>query len=621
MVEDRVELPRVYMAWLTAPIFAPGDAEADVAASVIGGGRSSRLFKKLVYEQQIAQDVSASQESLVLGSVFQIRATARPGHSMDELEKAIDEELGLFRETGPGADEIARAFNTVETRITQRLERLGGAANRLNTYNHYLGDPGFLDRDLTRYRDVSPASVKAFAQEQLAARRRVVVYGVPGQPDFGPEVKTPEQVRASSGEATESPNTDEPWWNERRDPGEAGALQLPLPDSFRLPNGLTVLVNERQGLPIVSMNLVVRTGSDANPPERPGLANFTAAMLDEGTATRSALQIADEVAQLGATLTTSSTVDASYVSAGSLRRNFPALLEIVADVVRRPRLPADEIERQRTSRLASLVQQRENSGAVANAAMLAALYGAAHPYGYAELGTEASNRLMTREEMQQFWAKNFVPNNTALIVSGQIGTTELRPLVEKAFGDWEPGSARQRDLGQPETTEARLVLVDKPNSPQTQIRIASIGVPRATPDYEALLVMNEVLGGLFSSRINLNLREEHGYTYGARSRFLFRRGAGPFVIASGVRTDVTAEAVSEVFKEIEAMRSNGLTVDELTLAKDALARSPPSEFETSGRVTGSTSNIYVYDLGPDYYRRFPQRLSEVTAEQAKAAAE
>jgi zinc protease len=442
---------------------------------------------------------------------------------------------------------------------------------------------------------------------------------VPGPQDLGKPVPAVKQAAAAGG--AESINADEPWRNEMPRPGQAKTLQLPVPSSFQLPNGLTVLVNERTGLPLVSANFVVRTGSGANPADKPGLANFTAAMLDEGTTSRSALQIADEVARLGGSLTTASTMDGSQVSASSLKRTFPALLEVMADVARHPAFPAEEIDRQRASRLASLVQQRENPNAVAATVLASALYGPEHPYGFTELGTEASNKAMSRDDMQRFWNQNFVPKNAALVVSGQITVAELRPLVEKAFGDWQGEAPVPPSFGAPKTTGARLLFVDKPGAPQTQVRVAAIGAPRATPDYEALQVMNETLGGLFSSRINLNLRERNGYTYGANSQFVFRRAAGPFVVASGIRTEVTAPAVTEIFKEIRGIRDAPPAGDELALAKDSLIRSLPAQFETSSRVTNSTSNIYLYDLGLDYYTKLPDRLTAITTEQVKSVAD
>lgn len=624
VMKDRVELPRVYMAWLTSPIFKPGDADADIASSVLGMGRSSRLYKKLVYEQQIAQTVTASQQSLTLGSVFLIEATARPGHTAEDLEKSIDEALQTLRETGPEASEVDRARNVIETRIIQGLETLGGfggVADRLNSYNHYLGTPGFLPDDIKRYRTVTPESVKTFVQQQLTPTSRVVVHAVPGTPDLGAPVPTPKPSQAAAGTGAESLNADESWRGEMPKPGPVKALQVPLPVSFELPNGLTVLVNERPGLPIVSASLVVRTGSGANPVDKPGLANFTASMLDEGTASRSALQIADEVARLGGSLNTGSTMDASQVTASSLRRNFPELLDIMADVTRQPSFPTEEVERQRASRLGSLLQQRENPNAVASLVASAVIYGEKHPYGFPELGTEASNKTMSREDMHGFWSRNFVPNNAAFVVSGQITRDELRPTIEKAFGTWAKGTPVQPTLSPPDSVPARLVLVDKPGAPQTQLRVAGLGAPRSTPEYEALQVMNESLGGLFSSRINLNLREVHGYTYGAGSQFVFRRGTGPFMVATGVRTEVTGASVSEIFKELRGMREKPPAGEELALAKDSLVRSLPAQFETSGRVTGSTSNIYVYDLGLDYYAKLPATLGAVTTEQVKAVAD
>ncbi len=623
VVTDRVELPRVYMGWITSPIFAPGDADADIAAHLLGRGKSSRLYKSLVYDKQIAQAVSAQQYSLMLGSVFSIEVTARPGHTAEELEKAIDAELTKLRDAGPEPAEVERARNLIEAGTVEGLETLGGfggVADRLNTYNHFLGDPGYLPKDIQRYRDATPASVKAFAQTQLQNSSRVVVYGVPGEPDLGKPVPTVPKVKPGTGAGGQSVNADEPWRKDRPAASAARELQIPMPTSFTLANGLTVLVNERPGLPVVSMNLVVKTGSGANPVDKPGLASFTAAMLDEGTDTRNALQIADEVAQLGGSLTTGSSMDASQISATSLKRTFPAMLTLLTDVVRHPKFPQDEIERQRASRLASLVQQRENPNAVATTTMSAALYGTAHPYGFTELGTDASNKAMTADDFRQFWTQNFVPNNSALIVSGQTTVAELRPLVEKAFGDWQKGTPASAVPGPPQTTAARLVLVDKPKAPQTQLRVATIGVNRATPDYEPIRIMNEVLGGLFSSRINLNLREAHGFTYGANSQFVFRRSAGPFVIATGVRTDVTAPAVVEIMKELDKMRTTDVSAEELTLAKDSFVRSLPAEFETSGNVSASTASIYIYDLGLDYFTKLGARINAVDVAAVRAAA-
>jgi zinc protease len=395
---------------------------------------------------------------------------------------------------------------------------------------------------------------------------------------------------------------------------------VPVPASFTLANGMTVLLNDRPGIPFVSATLVVKTGSGANPPGKPGLASFTAAMIDEGTTTRSALQIANEVAQIGGTLTTTSSADSMQASASSLARNFPQMLTLLADVVRRPSFPADEVERQRASRLAQLQQQREDANAIASVVTAAALYGPSHPYGFSELGTVESTKAATADDMRAFWSKHFVPNNAALVVSGRISQAELTPLVQRAFGDWSRGSAiTAAPTPAPSTTQAKVVFVDKPGASQSQLRAVVMAASRSTPDFESMVVMNDIFGGLFSSRINLNLREEHGYTYGARSQFIFRRSPGFFMVAAGVRTDVTAPALAEISKELTRIRE-GVTSEELTLAKDSIVRSLPAEFETSGRVSSTTANLFVYGLPLAYYTGAQRRYGAITATQVAAAA-
>jgi len=623
VVTDRVELPRVYIAWITPAFFKPGDADADLVGNILGGGNSSRLYKKLVYEQQIAQDVTAFQYSLALGSTFQIVATVRPGHTPDEVEKAIDVELDKVRQSGPDEKEVQRARNTFETGMLTGLEVLGGfggVADTLNMFNHYVGDPGYLPKYLEEHRQVTPASLKGFVEKYLQRQSRVVVHGVPGQRKLAANVPTPPAPKAAAGTGAESINADAAWRQEQPKPAASADIKLPTPSSFRLANGLTVIFHERPGMPVVSADLVIKTGGDANPADRPGLANFTSAMLDQGTERRNALQIADDAAQLGASLGATSSKDSTIVSVGSLRKNFPAALDLLADVALRPNFPQAEVDRQKTSRLARLVSQRQDPNTVATIATVAALYGSKHPYGFIELGSESSVSATTRDDLLGFWKRNFVPGNAALVVAGAIGEADLKSLVEKTFGPWASGTAASPAIGAAETTKARLVLVDQPGAPQTGLLVASIGVPRSTPDYAPISVMNAVLGGLFSSRVNLNLREKHGYTYGAFSQFLFRKGAGPFWINAPVRTDATAAAVTEIFNEVRKMTEAPMTSDELAMAKDSIVRALPSDFETSLGTAGSLANLYVYDLGLDYYTKLPSQVSAVTADAALAAA-
>ncbi|HET9192761.1 MAG TPA: pitrilysin family protein [Vicinamibacterales bacterium] len=627
VVASRVELPRVYMAWITPAFYKPGDADADIAATLLGGGRSSRLYKKLVYEQQIAQDVSAQQYSLVLGSIFQIQVTARPGRTAAEIEKALDAELTTLRTTAPAQTEVDRARNTIETNIVGGLESLGGfggVADRLNAYNHYLKTPDYLQQDVARYRAVTPATVRTFARTYLTPSSRVVVHAVPGEPQAAAQVPTP----AASAEATapkpaagtgaQAVNGDEPWRAKQPQAAAAKPVQLPTPQSETLANGLTLILNERRGLPVVAASVVLRTGSDANPLDKPGLANFTAAMLDEGTASRSALQIADQVAQLGATLGTGSSMDATTITGRSLSKNFGALLALIADVTLHPSFPAEELDRQRAQRLGQLVQMRDNPSQVAGQVTAMVLYGDKHPYGYSEIGTEASVKAITRADLSAFWQQNFVANNAALVVAGDISMKELRAMAEKSFGSWQRGTPARPALTNPTSIPPRVIIVDKPGSPQTQLRVATIGAARSSPDFRPLQVMNIALGGLFSSRINMNLREKNGYTYGASSQFTFRRAAGPFQVGSGVRTDVTAPSVSEIFKEIRGMVESPMDQAELQRAKDSLANSLAGAFETSADAVANFSNVFIYDLGLDYYTKYAQDVNRVTTDQTLA---
>jgi len=623
VIHDQVELPRVYMAWLTSSIFKPGDADADLASAILGGGKSSRLYKKLVYEKQIALDVSASQQSLILGSVFEIVVTARPGHTAEEMEKAVDAELAAFRKDGPSAVELERARNGTETGMIQGLERLGGfggVADRLNEYNHYLGNPGYFPEDVQRYQSATTESIRAFAQAQLKPTARVVVYGIPGKPDLGPDVPTPENQAKGKSTGGESVNADAPWRENPPKPGPVHALSLPEPDIFKLSDGLTVYYHYRPGLPVVAANLVFNTGSGTNPVDKPGLASFTANMLQQGTQARNAIQIADEAALLGTGLSSHASMDASSVGGSSLTKNFPGVLDLISDVVLHPTFPPDEVERQRASRLAAFADERSDPDTIIARTAVSALFGPKSPYGYDNAGTEPSVKAMTREDMMNFWKTHYVPSNAALVVSGNIPVEDLKSLAESKFAAWKGGESAAPTAGALESTKAKIVIVDRPGAQQTQVRLLQMGVDRSTPDYPALEVMNSELGGLFSSRINLNLREEHGYTYGAQSFFVYRRTLGYFGAGGGIRTDATGPAVAEIMKEIHRMIDTSMTPEELSLAKDSQSRSLPGIFETNSGEAGALSEIFVYNLARDYFSTLPERLNAVTSEDAEAVA-
>jgi zinc protease len=608
VVHDKVELPRLTLAWLTPAIFQPGDADADLLASILGGGKSSRLYRRLVYDLQIAQNVSAEQQSLTLGSIFMIEATARPGVSLERLEAAIDAELAALREQGPTPAEVERARNGVLAAIVQSLETLDGRANRLNSYEHYLKDPGYLQNDIARYTSATADSIRALAAAALRRESRLVLQGVPGD-------KVIDDVPRATVHAVDSipVKTPKDWRSRRPEAGPAGRLALPVPQRFRLDNGLTVLLVEQHGLPVISANLVVLAGSDHNPAERPGLSSFTADMLDEGTVTRSSQQLADEVAMLGASLSAASSTDSSSVSLFTLKHTAEQAFSLFADVALHPAFSPTEIERVRTSRLTELVQQRDNPTMIARSVFNNALYGKSHPYGYTELGTPDAVRAITRADLESFWKAGYQPSNAALIVSGDVTEAQLRALASRHFGAWNGPALRPTPMQASQVEAGKVLVVDRPGAPQTALRLGLVAASRSSPDYVPLEVLNGALGGLFSSRINLNLREKHGYTYGASSGFGFRRGPGPFVVQTSVRTDVTAPAVQEIFKEIRGVRDAPIKTAELAMSRDSFARSLPGLFETTAQSAASSAELFVYGLPLDYFNGLPSSIQSVTA--------
>ncbi|HBZ05669.1 MAG TPA: peptidase M16, partial [Massilia sp.] len=365
-VPDRVELARVYMGWLTPPAYQPDDAELAVAAQILAGGKSSRLYKSLVYERQIAQDVDADQDARALVSTFLVEVTARAGHTPAELEKAIDAELAALREHGPTQQEVERAKRQIETAMLTSLEQLGGdgLADQLNHYNQFTGDPGYLAKDIAQLRRITPADVQRAVRTWLQPKNRVVVAGVPGEPKLPIDPPAPKPPKTAKGDKS-GINPVEAWRAKAPKAGPTPEVKLPQGEAFTLANGLTVIHHYNPALPLVSAELVIKSGADSNPIDLPGLAGFTAQVLTEGTAKRSAPQIADEIAQLGAFLEADSGTNASAVSLLSLRSTFDQAFDVMADVALHPAFPSAEVERQRASRLGELMQQRDEAEAVA----------------------------------------------------------------------------------------------------------------------------------------------------------------------------------------------------------------------------------------------------------------
>jgi zinc protease len=625
-VTDMVQLPKIDIAWMTPPAFQPGDADADLAAFILGGSDSSRMYRKLVYQDQIAQSAFCYDQALALTSVMMCSITARPNVTPEQLQKAADNVISEFTQNGPTAEEVERARSKHLTDTITGLQRLGGfggVADSLNYYNQYAGDPGYLPKDIARYEAVSAASIKQLAQSALGQNQRVVIYGVPGKKVVDDVPRSPADTDANvkvEPEYSADFLKAQSWRSSAPKAGPPPMLHLPQPTEFALANGMKVYLVESHQLPVISASFLTLGGSEADSPQKPGVAGFTAAMLAQGTAHRSSEQIANDTDLIGATLNSDADHDNASVSIDSLSNVTGKALDLLADVSLHPAFDGKEVERVRKDRLTSLMQAKDQPIQIALNVADRALYGSDSPYGYPVIGTEASLPAISADDLSGFWKQHYFPKDSALVLSGDLSATEAKQLAEKYFGAWSATGTESHPPAAPQAPVRRVIMVDRPGAPQTAIFAAGVGVPRSTPDYAPLQVVNTMLGGLFSSRINMNLREEHGFTYGARSFFQYQRGSGPFLAYASVRTDVTAPAVEELFKELNRIRTSPLTDVELKRSKDYIVRALPGSFETVGGIAGEMSNIFVYGLPLDYVSAYPAKVNAVTSEQAAAIA-
>ncbi len=405
-------------------------------------------------------------------------------------------------------------------------------------------------------------------------------------------------------------------------PGPPEQLKLPAIQKRKLSNGLPVWIVEMHKVPVVQVNLISFSGTANDPPGKFGLASLTAAMLEEGAGSRSALEIADAVDFLGADLSATTTSDAAAVRLHVPVARLADALPIMADVALRPTFPKDELERQRQQRLTSILQGRDDPATIAAIAFARVLYGKAHRYGTAQMGTAETIKTFTTDDLRAFYASMLRPDNATLLAVGDVTGDALVPLLEKNFGAWKAAGAPAAEKLPPVEAPARrqVFLIDKPGAPQSQIRIGSIGVARSTPDYFPLTVMNTVLGGSFTSRLNNNLREVHGYTYGASSSFDMRAAAGPFFAAAGVQTDKTSEALKEFFNELNGILKP-VPAEELARAKNYVSLRYPSAFEATGDVSRRLEDALVYHLPDDYFSRYVQNIQAVTSADVQRVAQ
>lgn len=388
-----------------------------------------------------------------------------------------------------------------------------------------------------------------------------------------------------------------------------------------LPNGLRVLVTENHNAALVSLRALVRSGADHDTAQSAGLASMTAEILDEGAAGRDAIALAEAVGILGGALGTGADWDASYISLDVLSRNTEPAAGLFADVTARAMLPEDGLERARAERINELLQQRDEPGTIAGKRFANLLYGSG-TYGNSVAGNAESVERITIDDVRRFYARHFIPNNSAVVVSGDIDPSRAVELVASALGDWQRGEEPSRPTVTPQSVDrSNIYVIDRPQAVQSEIRIGHIGVPRTCEDYFPLMVMNAILGGVFNSRINLNLREQHGYTYGARSTFAMRRQAGPFVVAAPVRNEVTRESVVEVLAELKRIREGHVEDHEIDDTKNYLMGVFPATVQTASDLAGRLVDMELYGLPEDYFDHYRENIAAVTKDDIAGVAQ
>ena len=588
---DRVPQPRVYMAW-TGPEWGSRDAHLLLlAADIIGGGKNSRLFERLVYKDQIATDAALAPLSLEISGITYLVASAQPGTDLAAVEAAAREELARFIADGPAERELERARTQHRAGFLRGLERIGGFGGKSGVLAQsavYGGSPDAWKQELADIAGATTEDLRQVAERWLG----------PGA--FVLSVQPEGQLQADTGGVDRSDGPPAP--------GAFPDVNFPAFTRRTLDNGLEVIFSQRPNQPLVEMALQIDAGYAADQFSRPGTSAMTMAMLDEGTKKRSALEIAEALALQGASLNANSGLDTSTVRLAALAENLEPSLEIYADVILNPAFPANELERLRKSTIARIQQEKIRPNSMALRVLPRLLYGEGHPYAQplTGSGTEATVAELSQADLEAFHATWFKPNHATLVVVGNADPDRLLKQINKLFGRWQAGDTPQKQLAGAQGGKGKtLYVVDKPGADQSVIFVGQLIPPRANPDEIAIRAVNDILGGKSTARINMNLREDKGWSYGAYSTILNARGQRPLLAYAPVQTDKTRESVAELRREIEAIRGDEPpTAAELQVVVDSNTLSLPGRWETSSAVLGSIGEIVRFGLPDDYWSSY-----------------
>ena len=601
--------PRVAMVWPTGKEYSPDEPALDILGSVLSGGRGSRLQSNLLYKNELVTNIGAGNGTLEVAGTFQITATARQGKSLDDIEREINSEIEKIKKDGVSADEVSRALTQRDAQAIYGLQTVQGKGSRIATYQAYLNQPNYFQADIDRYRKVTPEDVKRVANKYLVANHIVMSY-VPA--------KTPPAAGRADRPATTSSKKSDPALAAKQEAmlpkgGPDPQLVLPKIEKMQLANGLNVWVVQHHELPIVSMNLVINGGAAVEKGDKSGVASMTSSMLNQGTKTRSALELSNGLQAIGASVGPSAGWDSSNVSMQTLTKNLDKALDYYSDVIMNPAFPDAEFRSLKGRVMNGFRQRKANATTLGGIVYDKVLYGD-QVYGRQLTGDEKSLPGISRDDVADFYNAYYRPNNSTLIVVGDVQPADIKTRLEKAFSNWKPGEVRQPTFAEQRMmARPAIYLVDKPGAVQSYVTVGQVGVERSNPDFYALQVMNSILGAGSGGRIFMNLREDKGYTYGAYSRFAYRKGAGPFSASGEIQTVSTKEAVQEFMNELNGIRgSRPVTPKELEANKQALIRRYPSGFETPGGISGQLANLVTYGLPDSYFNDYISRVNSVT---------
>ncbi len=597
-MRDKVSLPRLYIAWPTPPDLDADDAPLDVLQAVMSDGISSRLHRSLVYEQQIAQSVGIRYHPSEIAGQFMVVATAAEGHSLAEVEAAVDVEMEKARQAPPSKEEMDRVKNRVEASHYRQLTHIGGFGGRADQLNHYSvlsNDPGLINSSLDRYLAVQPEDVLRVAQSVLDHRQvRMRVF---------PESQL-KPAEVSIDRTIMPPAAPEP------------AFTPPTPVHSKLENGLNIVVVEKRELPVVSLGLFIKGGGANDPVDQPGLSTFTAQMLQEGTETRSSQELAAAFEFIGARLSTDARREFVSLSTETMTKHWTTALELIGDVLKHSTFPEQELQRVKREYLTDLRRGKDEPNVVADHIMAGLAFGRESDYGHPLTGTEEAVSAFTRDDVMAQFQREYVPQAATLIVVGDISLDEVAGQADSILKDWaaQTASSAEPAVKQDFTPGAATIfLVDRPGSAQSVIRAVHPTIPRGHADYFAFTLLNYSFGGQFSARLNQNLRQDKGYSYGYNSTIQWHREPSLLMAGGSVQTEVTKESVEETLKEFNDLQgTRPITQEELETAKAGLLLGYPAGFERPGLILNHLLQLVLFDLPNDYFLTMPPKIEAVT---------